>query len=447
MYVVVVGMGEVGRHVISVLARDGHDVVAIDQSGEAITRVEDEQDVATLSGFGASPAVLKEAGCAKADLVVAVTDQDEVNLIAALAARQLGARRTIARVQSGQYNEPGQGILYGMLGIDVVMNPRVLLAQEIAKIARSRGALEVLGVAGNRVELVQVELPAVSKMLHKTLANLSLPAETLVAAVVRDGELFVPGGADVLLPGDRAYLIGRTGQMEAVAQSFTGAKAATRLCIVGGGVVGHTLARQLAGSDVEIMLLEKERARAEQLAAELDGVTVICGDGTDLRLLEEEQVGLYDLFASVTADDEVNLMAGLLAKRAGVGQAICLVQRPEYMDIYRQLGIDVVLSPRLVASENILRYVRQTEVQSLTLLEQGQGEVLEMVASAGSRIVGTPISRLHMPRGVLLATIISGEKVTVPSGSDSVHAGDTVILLCLASARQAVERLFRSRDL
>ena len=140
-------------------------------------------------------------------------------------------------------------------------------------------------------------------------------------------------------------------------------------------------------------------------------------------------------------------MAGLLAKRAGVGQAICLVQRPEYMDIYRQLGIDVVLSPRLVASENILRYVRQTEVQSLTLLEQGQGEVLEMVASAGSRIVGTPISRLHMPRGVLLATIISGEKVTVPSGSDSVHAGDTVILLCLASARQAVERLFRSRDL
>lgn len=447
MYVVVVGMGQVGRHIVAELGRGGHDVVAIDARPDVITEIEEQQDVATLTGFGASPRVLREAGCAKADLMVAATDQDEVNLVAALAARHMGTRRTIARVQGDQYDETGLGVQYGLLGIDVVVNARILVAQEIAKIARSRGALEVLGLAGNRVELVELELPASSKMLHRSLSNLNLPGETLVAAVVRDGELFVPGGADVLLPGDRVYLIGRSGRMEALQQQFTGGQDANRVCIVGGGVVGHTLARLLAAAELDVLLIEKRREVAEALAAELPGVTVVCGDGTDLRMLEEEQVGGFDLLAAVTADDEVNLMAGLLAKRVGVPRVACIVQRPEYQEIYRQLGIDVALSPRLVASEHILRYVRQTEVQSLIILEQGQAEVLELIATEGSRIVGTAISRLNMPRGALLTTLVSEGVVKVPSGADTVRAGDTVVLLATAAARPAVERLFQRRAL
>ncbi|MCB9795771.1 MAG: Trk system potassium transporter TrkA [Alphaproteobacteria bacterium] len=447
MYVVVVGMGQVGRHVVRTLDQRGHSVVAIDSNPDVVGDIEDAHDVASLVGYGASPEILRRAGCERADLMVAVTDNDEVNLVAALAAKGMGTRRTIARVQGEEYCESGQGILYGLLGIDVVINPRILVAHEIARIARSRGALDVLNLAGNRVELVQVELPASSKMLHKALANLNLPAEVKVAAVVRDGELFVPGGADVLLAGDRAYLVGKAEVMLGVQQQFTNKGEATRMCVVGGGVVGSTLARLLADADLEIMLLERNRAIAEQLAMNQPSVTVIHGDGTDMALLEEEQVGTYDIFAAVTADDEVNLMAGLLAKRVGARQAISLVQRPDYMDIYRQLGIDVVLSPRLVASENILRYVGQTEVQSLWILEQGQGEVLELVAPENSRIVGTPISRLNMPRGSLIATIVSRDSVVVPSGHDVIRAGDTVILVTTSSTREAVERLFRKRAL
>ncbi|MCB9762391.1 MAG: Trk system potassium transporter TrkA [Alphaproteobacteria bacterium] len=447
MYVVVVGMGQVGRHVVRALDQDGHHVVAIDSDPAVVESIEDEHDVATLVGYGASPSILRQAGCERADLMVAVTDNDEVNLVAALAARGMGTTRSIARVQGEEYCESGQGILYGLLGIDVVINPRILVAHELARIARSRGALDVLNLAGDRVEVVKIELPSASKMLHKALANLNLPQEVLVAAVVRDGELFVPGGADVLLPGDRIYIIGKAGNMKVVQQQFTGAREAARVCIIGGGVVGHMLARQLSESDVEVLVIEKHHRTAEDIKIDLPGVTVIHGDGTDVDVLEDEQVGSFDLVAAVTAEDEVNLMAGLVAKRVGAGKAAALVQRADYMDIYHQLGIDVVLSPRLVASENILRYVRQNQLQSLYMLEDGQAEVLELVAAADSRVVGTPISRLNMPRGALLAAIVSRDKVTVPHGSDQIQAGDAVVILTRAATRPAVERLFRKRAL
>lgn len=448
MYVVVVGMGEVGRHVLAELEREGHDVVAVDSDPKHLEEVEEGHDVGTLVGYGASMSILRQAGCDKADLIVAVTDRDEVNLVAALTGRQLGARQTIARVQSPEFSESDEGVRYGFLGIDAVVNPRILVAQEIAKIARSHGALEVLGLAGNRVEMVQLELPASSKMIHKPLADLvNLPRSVLVAAVVTEGELRVPGGADVLLPEDRVYLIGPSGQMEAAEELFTGGREARRVCIVGGGVVGTSLARGLSEADVEIMLIERDAARAYELAVEQHRVKVIQGDGTDLGLLEEEQAGSYDLFAAVTDDDEVNLMAGLLAKRLGVQRVISLVHRPDYMEIYRELGIDVVLSPRITASEQILRFVRQVALKSLYLLEKGQAEVLELVAVAGSRIIDTPISRLNLPRGAIIATIVHKGEVTIPRGADRITPGDTVVVLTTVATRPAIERLFRTRAL
>ncbi|MCK6507669.1 Trk system potassium transporter TrkA [Myxococcota bacterium] len=447
MYVVIVGMGEVGRYVTQVLQSEQHDVVAIDNDTQALHRVGERADVAVLSGYGASLDVLVKARAHEADLVVAVTNFDEVNLLAALASKHIGAKRTIARLQGKEYSNVEEGIQYGMLGIDVVVNPRVLVAQEIAKIARSHGALDVLGLAGNRIEVVQLELKANSKVLHKPLTNLSLPEQVLVAAVVRDRELFVPGGADVLLPGDRVYLVGRTGHMEVVEEQFCGGREAARVCIVGGGVVGEALARSLTGADVEVLVIEKNRDAAERLAMTHPKVTVVHGDGTNLTLLEEEQVGSFDLFCAVSHEDEVNLMSGLLAKRVGASRTVSLVHRPDYMDIYRQLGIDVVLSPRQTASDHILKWVRQTELKSLTILEGGQAEILELEATAGSRVVGTPIKRLNFPRGAILGAIVSRGAARVPRGEDVITPGDTVVVLTTASTRSQVERLFRRRML
>jgi trk system potassium uptake protein TrkA len=446
MYVVVIGLGEVGRHTVRVLEQDRHDIVVVDVDPEALRWAEENHDVGTLEGYGASPANLRAVRVGSADLVVAVTDNDEVNLIAALASKRAGAKQTIARVQQQEWASEREGVSYGLLGVDVVINPRVLLAQAIAQIARSHGALEVVDLADDRIELIQVALAPGSRMLDKPLAKLTMPDATLVAAIVRNGELRVPGGADVLLVGDRVYLIGRTADMEAAADLFSAKREAKRVCIVGGGVVGRSLAIELLRTGSDVMVIEHDRAAATDLAGCLDGATVVHGDGTNLELLIEEHIERFDMFAAVTHEDEVNLMACLLAKRLGDVRAVCLAHRADYASIYRQLGVDIVLSPRVVAGQQILRYCRQSELKSLTVLEDGQAEVLEIVAQPTSRSIGVPLRRLNVPRGALVAAIVRGSDVIVPGGEDAIEVGDTVVLMVTNAARTSVARLFKQRS-
>ncbi len=447
MYVVVLGLGEVGRSVVKTLEAEDHDVVAVDVSERAISQLEEDHDVATLLGYASSPQVLKEAGCAKADLLVAVTDNDEVNLVAAVGARNMGCRKCIARVKGIEYTGRREAVRHGFLGIDVVINPRILLAQEIAKIAHSHGALDVIGLVRDQVELVELELSEKSQRCHHAISTLGLPGDILIAAIVRDDELFVPGGSDILMPKDHIYLVGRAGRMERTEEFFTGGHEANRVCIVGGTVMAQSLADSLSDTGIETLLIEQDRARANHLSEELPLVTVVHGDGTDLSLLQEEQVSGFDLFCSLTEHDETNLMAGLMAKRAGAPRVISAVHRPETIEIYRQLGIDLALSPRVVATEHILRYVRRASLQSLTILKDGQAEVLELVAQEESRIVEKPLAELNLPRGILLACIVSKGEVKIPSGADQVQPGDTVVVMAMRDARRSVEKIFQKPTL
>ena len=223
---------------------------------------------------------------------------------------------------------------------------------------------------------------------------------------------------------------------------FTSRREARRVCIVGGGVVGSALARNLAADGTEVLLFENDRERAEKLSVDVPRATVVHGDGTDRQLLEEEEVGTYDLLCAVTSADEVNLMAALLAQRVGIGRTAALVHRGDYMPIYAQLGVDIVLTPRSVASDQILRYVRGGTVQSLTSLENGQAEVAEVKVPRGARVIGVPLRRMGLPRGSLLAGIVHDDQVIIPRGDDVVHAGDTAVILLTESARAVVERMF-----
>jgi trk/ktr system potassium uptake protein len=320
----------------------------------------------------------------------------------------------------------------------------VLVAQELSRIARSYGASDVVDLAQDRVELVQIDLDE-SRVLNKPLSAVELPPHTLVSAVVRDGELFVPGGADVLVKGDRVYLIGRPEGVLAAERLFSKEREARRVCIVGGGVVGKALARDLLQQQATVMMIESDLATAEEVSAEFQGIEVVHGDGTDGALLDEEEVGTYDLFAAVTKRDEINLMAALLAQRAGCKRTATIVQRADYTSIYRQLGIDIVLSPRTVASDQILRFSRGGGLHSLTVLEDGQAEVVELTASPKCRAVNKPLHRMNLPRGSLLAAIVHGDDVIIPHGKDVVHPGDRVILMTTKESRATVERLFRPR--
>ena len=211
--------------------------------------------------------------------------------------------------------------------------------------------------------------------------------------------------------------------------------------------MAQSLADSLGRTGIETLLFEQDKQQAELLSEALPNTTVVWGDGTDLSLLQEEQIHHYDLFCALTDHDEINLMAGLMAKRSGAQRVIAVAHRPDYSHIYRNLGIDVVLSPRVVATEHILRYVRRASLQSLTILEGGQAEVLELVAQRDSRIVERPIESLNLPRGILLASIVSGSDVRIPKGPDKVSPGDTVVVMATKDCRKAVERLFQKQSL
>ncbi len=443
MYIVVIGLGEVGRHLLSVLQHEGHDVVAVDNDPVATSNAEEHFDVSTLTGYGASQEILDMAGVGKADLVVAVTNHDEVNLIAALAAKQLGAKTVVARAQGNEWARWTEGIRYGLLGVDVVINPRVLVGQELGRIAWSHGAVDVLHLASDRVELVEMEMT--SRMANKPLSKIPLPVGTLVAAYVRDGEIVVPGGADVLLPGDTVYLIGTPDAVLQAESLFSTKREARRIIIIGGGVVGQALAREVLPQGAKVTIVEKDANVALKLAAEHPDVLIHHGDGTDSKLLEELEVDSYDLCACVTRQDEVNLMAALIAKRAGVPRAAAIVDDAEYATIYRQLGIDIVLSPRTLASHHISRVARTSLVQSLHQLEGGRIEVVELYAARGAVIVDKPLRRLRLPKGVLLCAIITDDEVVIPRGDDVVRHGDRVIAMTIGAARPGLERLFRGK--
>ena len=445
MKIVIIGMGEVGWYVAKVLTKTGHDVVAVDTSKEKLEKVSERMDVATVNGYGASPRVLRQAQVHEADLVVGCTDNDEINLIAALAAKRLGAGRTVARLQSSVYEEDNDddGLHYGMLGIDLVVNAEVLVAQEMVRIARSHGALDVHMFAQNRLELAEVEIPADSAVLGQTLADLQMPTHTRVGAVIRGDGLFVPGGSDIMEAGDRVYLFGLSGQMHAAEDLFCHGMQAHRVAIFGGETVGEHLARELSQSGVETLLICEDRSKAEELSIALPEVTVIHGDGTDMAKLEEERVGGYDLYCALTEDDENNLMSGLLAKRLGTPRAACIVHRHAYIEIYRQLGIDVAISPRQIAADHILSYVQPDSVESLAHLGGGSAQVMEVIAAMDSPITAKPVSKLHLPRGIFLGGIVGTDGVRVPSGDDQVEPGDTVVVLALSDQVGAVNKLFR----
>jgi len=442
MYIVVIGLGEVGRHLLRVLDREGHDVVAVDNNPDQVEHALEHFDVSGVVGYGASQDILQRAGVGDADLVVAVTDHDEVNLIAALAAKNAGARRVIARAQGNVWANWQGGVRYGLLGVDVVINPRILVSQELTMIARSHGANEIVHLARERITLEQITLTEEMRHADKPLAELKLPRGVLVAAVIRDGRLFIPHGSTALRPNDRVYLIGRPNAVREAEDFFMTRSEADSVCIIGGGVIGESMAHALSELGTQVLVIEQDLETAEKLAEKLDSATVVHGDGTDLTLLNEEEVGRYDFLAAATGEDEVNLMAALLAKQLNVTRTACVVNRGDYIEIYRKLGIDVVLSPRMVASDQILRYSRRARVQSLTVLEDGQAEVIELRARKGCKAVGAPLMDLDLPTGLLVAAIVRDEKVTIARGDTEIAPGDTVILLASTKTRGAVEELF-----
>ncbi|MCA9564859.1 MAG: Trk system potassium transporter TrkA, partial [Myxococcales bacterium] len=445
MNVVVVGMGETGRHITSRLVQEGHDVTVVDSDAESLARAEEMFDVLVLKGHGASSDILNQIDWDACDLFVAVTNQSEINLISAIRASRRGAKKVVARADDLAYFDDERGLVTDMLGIDLVINPFTLVAREIHRIIRSISALSVEDFADNRVEVIQLPVEKETKLLGKPLRSLGLPEGTLIVAIVREGELIVPGGSDILLVDDDAYIVGLTDRMADVEKLFgrRRRRITRKAMIVGGGTIGLSLAQTLEREGMDVILVDRDRERCQDLASKLHRTVILNGDGTDAHLLEEEGVGATDVFIAVSMEDEVNLMASLLAKDLGAPRCIALVHKPDYTTVCERLGLDVTISPRLAVAKQVLKYVREGEVLSYTSIMEGAGEFLEFLVPPAARIAGVPLMDVNFPRGAVVCAGLGRQGTFVPRGDTTLAPGDRVVVFTTPRVRKDVELLFK----
>ncbi len=444
MQIAIIGMGEVGRHLASMLAAEGHDVTIIDSDAEALEAAGDKIDVRAVKGNGASFRTLREAEVHKADIVTAVTNDDAVNIVASLQARELGAQTVIARVDSHDYLPGREGAYHGLLGIDLVISTSILAAIQIHKLIRSFGAMRVEHFADDRVQMVQLRVGDATNC-SIPLKDLKIPSDTLIAAILRGDELIIPSGDDHLMLDDEAFVIGKTEQIQNSELYFGEAqrKGARSIVILGGGEIGFAVARSLEKQGKSVRIIEWNPKVCEKLSEALSETVIINGDGTDLDLLEEEKLGEADVFVAASRRDEVNLMSGLVARDLGVKEIIALVHRSTYMTVYERLGIDATISPRRLAANQILKYVRPGRVVSVSEIAGGKGEILEFVVPKKSKIIQNKLKNVGFPKGAVIGAMVGKGGISVPTGDDKVMPGDSVIVFTTPVVRSRVEQFFK----
>lgn len=454
MKVIVCGAGQVGFNIARYLADENNDVTVIDQRPELIRKISDTLDVQAVLGYASHPPVLEQAGAADADMIIAVTHADEVNMVACQVAHSLfNVPTKIARVRSQSYLQPIWANLFSRdhMPIDVIISPEIEVARAISRRLDVPGAIDVIPLAGDKVRLIGVrcgeECPLVNTPLRQ-LTVLFPDLNIVIIGIVRDGKALVPTAEDQMLPGDEVYFVVDTTHTERAMAAFgQEGPEARRVVILGGGNIGLFLAQQLEAEHhgVNVKVIEFNKERAEYVAKTLHRTVVLNGDVLDSEILEEANIGTAETAVAVTNDDETNILSALLAKRYGCRRAMTLINKNAYSTLVSNLGVDVVISPRAITVSNILQHVRRGRIHAVHSLHEGFGELIEADALETSSLVGKPLREVKLPAGVLLGAVVREGRVISPRGNTVVQANDRVILFSAASAVKKVEKMFSVR--
>lgn len=443
MRVVIVGAGKVGYTLAQHLVEENHDVVVIEEDESRRNTVQNSLDVMTIPGNGASPQVLMNPDVRSADLMIAVTDSDEVNMIACMAAKQAGINQTIARVRSIDYIGKAEAEFQHSLGIDLTINPEHATAVEISRILMIPAAMEVEDFAGGKVRLLEVKMSHDSPLLNITLAKLRLPNNVLIVGILRNNTMIIPGGTDTLKAYDNVFFIGEPSELKKIQGDYTEvSKRVQRVLIIGAGRIGRHLALRLEQHGISVKIIDKDAERCQFLASQLRKGSVFCGEGTDVELLTEEGVGDADAVICLTGDDKLNLLLALLAKELGCNKTIVRVGRTEYIPLLEKVGVDVIVSPRLITAGVILSQVRRGKFISISLLEGAKAQAMEVVVSDDTTIKNKKLKDVRFPRDCIVGAVVREGKVFVPDGQTILQEGDRAVVFALATAIKKVEDIF-----
>ena len=439
MKIVIVGNGKVGFSLAEQLVREKYDVVIVDMREDTLRRAADALDIMSVKGNGISAATLIEAGVPEADLMVAATNSDEINMVCCLTAKHLGAKYTIARIRNPEYNA-GLSDLKRNMGIDMVINPENATAVEISRLLRFPSAANIETFCRGRVELIGFRLLEEDFLVNRPLHALSDQVKKLsllFCAVERlGGEVVIPNGSFVPKAGDKLYLIGRPSSLDQFFRLLGRYSPKVKsVFIVGGGKISLYLSDVLEKMKMRVKIVEIQEERCRFISERLPHTTVICGDGTDQELLESERLAATDAFVALTDRDEDNLILSLYAMQKGVQKVVTKSNRQNYAGIAQTIGLDSVISPKLITAAQILQVVRGMQnsqgsvMNTLYRIADGSAEAMEFTASAKTRHLGVPLKELHLRKGILIAVLARGGDIIIPEGSSSIQEGDSVILI------------------
>lgn len=448
MRVIVVGAGEVGYNIADILSKEGNDIVIIDTNDQRLKDIAENLDVQTITGSGSSPQVLKEAKLSQAEMVVAVTDSDETNIVACLlASAQSTSPFKIARIRNPDLNRESVLFDKAHLNIDLCINPEREAVKDVINLMEYSGASEVIDFAEGNVKLVSfyvdAECGAIGKNLQQIMEDYPADEDILVASVTRGDEPIIPSGKTVIKEKDHLFVFAKSEHVRSML-TFFGKKEelAERVFIVGGGNTALMLAEALEKKWVDtIKIIEKRQDRCDLLASRLDRAICLHGDGTDQELLKEENIKDADFFIAVTDDEEENILSALLAKQLGAKKVISLVNKSGYSHLIPLLGIDGVMNPRRASVGKILHFIRKGKVISATPLGDEKAEAVEFIALETSDITNRPLKDIDFPKGTIIGAITRAGEVIIPGGDSVILPGDHVILVTLRSSIQKIEKI------
>jgi trk system potassium uptake protein TrkA len=442
--IIIVGAGEVGFHIAQRLSEEGQDVVLIDKDPRQIKRITENLDVQAFLGSGTSPNLLKNSGIETADMLVAATDSDEVNLIACLLARNLNQYMLkVARVRNQEFLQEKELFSQHSLDIDHIINPQSLMVKTILSLMEVPGASEVIDFVDGRVKLIGFTIKKDSPFKDRQLLSFKdLEEKLLVGAIVRRNQVMIPRGNDTIQEHDLIYVMVRNDELNDVLGLFDiKEETLRRVIIIGAGQTGTALATALDQSKVNVKIIDKNSERCADLAEKLERVIVINGDGADKKLLQEENIGDVDFMVAITGDEANNILISLLAKGLGAKKTITRVSKLSYIPLVSAIGIDTVVSPRLSAVRAILQYIRRGKVISVAPLKGEQAEAIEAEALETSDIVNIPLSKVKFPKGAIVGAIVRGEQIIIPRGDSVIMPKDRLIIFALEQIVPKLEKL------
>ena len=440
MHIVIVGGGDVGQELAKNLHARGHEVILMDKDAQKVERLSEELDFLVIKGSGASLDMLHKAKIKSAHMLIAVTESDEVNIIACMIAKTLGALYTVARVRdpesAGDIDVDAHGLTREQVGIDTIISPEKAVAQEIAKMIQFPGAVEIEYFAKGLAMMIGVYVTEKTQVAGQSIEKLPLPKGCMIVGIRRpEGEFFLPGSKDVIKAGDKVYLTGRSAVMAEASLLLHREKTRVkRVIILGGGMIGYNLATILESNrktSFITKIIEKSEERCEMLYRNLSRTTVVQGDETEISYFNEEEIAEADILVAVTGDDRTNIVASVMGRRLGAKIIISEVTRIMYKHIYDTVGITQIVNPHKITAAQILRYTHKEEVISLSLLKDEVAEAEELVLMESSGVVGRKIAEANLPRGLIVGAIVRDSEVIIPNGETVFQPRDHLVIFAM----------------